>query len=153
MLGFPKVYLASDHAGFELKDILYNYLQDNYRYKTIRDLGTFDDTDVDYPIYAGMVCTKVAEDIRNIGVLVCGSGIGMSIMANKYKGIRAALCRECEDAELSRLHNFANVICLGERMTDVETAKNILDTFINTKWSVGHRHERRVKMMEMLKCQ
>jgi len=130
-------FIASDHRGFWLKD----YLK---RYELLIDLGTFDDVKkVDYPDYAGKLCTLVKKE-HSMGVLICSTGIGMSIAANRYNGIRAALCRTAKDAELARSHNDANVLVLAADSTKGSMAVKIVDKFFKTKFSNAPRHKRRI---------
>ena len=133
-----KIIIGSDHAGFELKEELVKYLQDSYK---VINCGPFSKDSVDYPDYAKAVCINMNSD--TIGILVCYTGIGMSITANKYKGIRAALVGSVEDAKLTKEHNNSNVLCLSAKNTNVELAKEIVDTFLTTSFTFG-RHENRV---------
>ncbi len=142
-----KIYIGSDHAGFTLKSILIEYLE-NLNIP-VEDLGTYSDEMVDYPDYGKKVAEAVREDPSSFGVLICGTGIGMSIVANKVKGIRAASCSEPLSAKLSREHNNANVLCVGARLIGTLMAIEILNTFINTDF-LGDRHLLRVnKISEM----
>lgn len=136
--------IASDHAGITLKSALKNELLAQGFVPD--DLGTHTKDSVDYPDFAHTLCQYILADKAKRGVLICGSGIGMSIAANRHKNIRAALCRSVQDAELARKHNNANVLCLGERSTDITTAKAILQAFIATEFEAG-RHEKRVEKM------
>jgi ribose 5-phosphate isomerase B len=137
-----KIYIGSDHAGFNLKSILIEYLESlNIDYE---DLGTNSDEMVDYPDYGKKVALAVSQNPLSFGVLICGTGIGMSIVANKVKGIRAATCSEPLSAKLSREHNDANILCIGARLIGTLMAIEILNTFINTDF-LGDRHEVRVK--------
>lgn len=139
------IAIASDHAGTQLKDALKDQLLALGFIP--EDLGAHSKDSVDYPDYANALSKWVlAKPVRR-GVLICGSGIGMSIAANRHKGIRAALCRTVQDAELSRQHNNANVLCLGERITDIATSKEILKRFLDTPFE-GGRHEARVTKMD-----
>lgn len=137
------IYIGSDHAGFELKDELQAHLK--AKGETVMDLGTFDaEKKVDYPDIAREVAEKVLENKgTSVGVLVCGTGIGVAIAANKVKGIRAAHVHDVTEARYSRLHNDANVVTLGQRTLGVETAKDIVDTFLATSFE-GGRHTARV---------
>ncbi|MCL4499567.1 MAG: ribose 5-phosphate isomerase B [Chloroflexi bacterium] len=142
-----KVALGADHAGFPLKEELKETLKRNgIEYV---DFGTFSNESVDYPDFAGMVAEKVVAGEFDKGVLVCGSGIGVSIAANKVPGARAALCSEIETARLSRRHNDANVLTLGARFIDVELAKKILLVWLETEFE-GGRHGRRVDKIREL---
>ena len=146
------VYIGADHAGFSVKAELRKYLVDS-GYE-VTDLGCFSEDSVDYPDVAREVGEKVLETPKSLGVLLCGTGIGMSMAANKLKGIRAALCADESAAEMARRHNDANVVAIGARTTSIDLAKKILETFLNTKFegaqADGERHLRRVvKMNEM----
>jgi ribose 5-phosphate isomerase B len=133
-------FIASDHRGFWLKD----YLK---RYELLIDLGPFDAAKkVDYPDYAKKLCNLVKKE-KSMGILICGTGIGMSMAANRYKGVRAALCRTVNDAELARTHNDANILVLGADLTKGRIALKIADKFFKTKFSNLPRHERRIKKM------
>ena len=135
------IIIASDHAGFNLKKaIIKKYIKK----LNFKDLGTNSSIkSVNYPDYAHKVCLMVVKNKFNIGVLICGSGIGMAMAANKHKNIRAALCYSVKNAKLSRLHNDANVITLGSRLTNKKTAFNCLNAFLTTKFE-GGRHKKRV---------
>lgn len=140
-----KIALGSDHAGFRLKEALKGFLvSKNFK---VLDEGTYSEDAVDYPDFA----KKVAGDIKNknadFGILICGTGIGMSIAANRIKGIRAALCLFPEMAKFARLHNNANVLVLPGRFISSELAQWITEVFLNEKFE-GGRHERRVKKIE-----
>jgi len=135
------ILLASDHAGFNLKQKLISYLQDNAIKHT--DLGCDSASlSVDYPDFANKLCENFS-DKENIGILICGSGVGVSIAANRYPNIRAALCLDAEIAGLSRKHNDANVICLGARFIDEDKAITIIKTFLETSFEHG-RHQIRI---------
>jgi ribose 5-phosphate isomerase B len=135
------IYIASDHAGLELKKHVVDYLK-SFPYHT-HDLGPFDMTSVDYPDYADLVCQKLKTDSNAFGILICGSGQGMALRANKYSHIRAALVYNDEISGLSREHNNANVICLGSRFCTLENAQNWISIFLKTQFSEG-RHALRV---------
>ena len=137
-----KICIASDHAGFNLKEEIKSYLT-NIEASVI-DLGPFNDKSVDYPIYAQKVARRISQKSSNIGILVCGSGTGMSISSNKFKGIRAAVCFNSKSTRLSREHNDANVLCLGSRFIKKNEAVKIVKIFLKTKFE-GGRHLRRVK--------
>ena len=137
-----KIFISSDHAGFNLKEQIKKEFSKKYKFQ---DLGT--DTSkisVNYPDYAHRLCKKVAISSKNMGILVCGSGMGMSMAANRHKKIRAAVCYSIKNTKLSRLHNNANIITLGSRLTKKNTAFKCIDVFINTKFE-GGRHNKRVK--------
>ena len=137
-----KIFIASDHAGFDLKEIIKQYL--SKRKLAFQDLGPENDKRVDYPIYAHNVAKKVKVNKNNVGILICGSGTGMNITANKHKNIRAAQCFNLKSTKLSRLHNDANIITLGSRLITKKNALNCVSVFLNTKFE-GGRHKRRVK--------
>ena len=137
-----KIFISSDHAGFKLKETIKMYLErKKYRYF---DLGPENDNSVDYPDFAHKVAKKVKLNKNNVGILVCGSGTGMNIAANKHKNIRAAQCFNLKSTKLSRLHNDANIITLGSRVLSKKNALNYVGVFLNTKFE-GGRHLKRVK--------
>ena len=136
------IFISSDHAGFKLKETIKNYLT-NKKIK-FTDLGPMNDSKVDYPDYAHKVARKVKVNRNNIGILVCGSGTGMNIAANKHKNIRAAQCFNLKSTKLSRLHNDANIITLGSRLITKKNALQFVSVFLNTKFD-GGRHLKRVK--------
>ena len=138
-----KIFIASDHAGFRLKKNVISRLS---KTKKIIDLGPESDDSVDYPDFARNLSKKVASNKGSFGILICGSGMGMAIAANKTKNIRAALCYSVKNTKLSRLHNNANVITLGERLIDKKKAFNLIKIFLSTKFE-GGRHLRRVRKM------
>lgn len=138
-----KIYLGADHAGYLLKNEIIKHLANNYE---VIDCGTNDNTSVDYPDFAKPVCENIKDG--NLGILVCYTGIGMSMCANKYKGVRAGLVGKVEDAVLTREHNNANCLCLSAKNTETSLALEIVDAFLKTEFA-GGRHERRVnKVME-----
>ena len=137
-----KIFISSDHAGFRLKKEIVNFLtKKNLHFK---DLGPFSDQSVDYPIYAHKLANNVKKNKENVGILICGSGTGMNIAANKHRNIRAAQCFSMKSTKLSRLHNDANVITLGSRLISKNNAMKYISVFLNTKFE-GGRHLRRVK--------
>ena len=138
-----KIFIASDHAGYNLKNSI--ILKFSKKQKII-DLGPNTKTSVDYPDFAKMLSKKVNSNKGSFGILVCGSGMGMAITANKIKNIRAALCYSKKNTKLSRLHNNANIITLGERLINKNKAFNLIKIFLSTKFE-GGRHLRRVKKM------
>ena len=138
-----KIYIASDHAGFKLKS---NILSKFAKKKKIIDLGPNSSISVDYPDYAKKLSKKIASDKGSLGILICGSGMGMAITANKIKNVRAALCYSNKNTKLSRLHNNANIITLGERLISKNKAINLIKIFLSTKFE-GGRHLRRIKKM------
>jgi len=137
-----KVVLASDHAGFKLKDEIKKFLIKKKR--EVIDLGTENTRSVDYPDYAHLLSKKMEKNKNQFGILVCGSGAGMSMAANKHKNIRAALCYDIKSTKLSRLHNNANVMTIGAKLTKKNVALKCVSTFLKTDFD-GGRHSRRVK--------
>ncbi len=138
-----KVLIAADHAGFDLKTQLINSEIFKSLNIDIEDLGPMDAQSVDYPDYAKLVAKRVNEDVLLQGILICGSGQGMSITANKFAKVRAALCLDENMAALARAHNNANILCLGSRLSSFELAKKILTAFFKTPFE-GGRHQTRV---------
>tara|TARA_A100001011_G_scaffold399071_1_gene506095 strand:- start:11675 stop:12112 length:438 start_codon:yes stop_codon:yes gene_type:complete len=139
---FKKICIASDHAGFKLKELIKEKLINNNL--SIIDLGPNDEGSVDYPDYAKKVSNRLKAKKSEVGILVCGSGTGMAISANKTKGIRAAVCYSIKSTKLSRQHNNANIIAIGSRLTTKPAALNLVSKFLSTKFE-GGRHLRRVK--------
>ena len=139
---FKKICIASDHAGYALKEIIKNFLIS--KNISIIDLGPTNDNSVDYPDFAKKVSNRVISKRSDVGILVCGSGTGMAISANKTKKIRAAVCYTLTSTRLSRQHNNANVIALGSRLTKKNIALKLVSTFLGTKFE-GGRHLKRVK--------
>ena len=137
-----KIFISSDHAGFKLKEIIKNYLKRNKL--VFFDFGPDSDDRVDYPDFAHKVAKKVKINKNNVGILVCGSGMGMSIAANRHKNIRAAQCFDLKSTKLSRLHNDANIITLGSRLLKKKNVMNLVNIFLNTKFE-GGRHKKRIK--------
>ena len=137
-----KIFISSDHAGFKLKEIIKNYLKRNKL--VFFDFGPDSDDRVDYPDFAHKVAKKVKINKNNVGILVCGSGMGMSIAANRHKNIRAAQCFDVKSTKLSRLHNDANIITLGSRLLTKKNALKMVDIFLKTKFE-GGRHLKRIK--------
>ena len=138
-----KVSIGSDHAGFELKQRII----EKYSSLDFNDCGTFSNDSVDYPDFGHKVANSILENQVDYGIVVCGSGIGISIAANRNKGIRAALCTSIAHAKLSRLHNDANVLALGSRLTSEEDIYDIIDVFFNTDFE-GGRHGDRIKKID-----
>lgn len=134
------IYIGSDHGGFELRQVLLKHLG-----KKAKDCGTFSKESCDYPDIAKEVCSKMQEG--DLGILVCGTGNGMSMTANKIKGIRAAVIGDTFSAKMAKMHNNANVICLGERVTGQSLALTMVDAFLEAEFQ-GGRHLRRVKKIE-----
>jgi len=139
---FQTVCIASDHAGFNLKEDIKNHLID--KKISIFDVGPFSDQSVDYPDYAKKLGNRIKSKKSAVGILVCGSGTGMAISANKIKSIRAAVCYNLRSTRLSRQHNNANIIALGSRLTKKKLSLKLVETFLKTKFE-GGRHLRRIK--------
>lgn len=140
-----KIAIGSDHGGFSLKKTIISHLEANGF--DVIDYGCFSTQSCDYPEYAKKVSSQVSSANCEKGILICGTGLGMSIAANKVKGIRAVTCSDTCSARMSRLHNNANILCLGERITGEFLAIDIVDTWLNTEFE-GGRHQRRVDMIE-----
>lgn len=140
-----KVYIGADHAGYHLKDELKKYLNGDH---DVVDLGTFSEASFDYPDIAREVGEKVLEVPGSLGILICGTGIGVCMAANKLKGIRAADCTSEEMAEMARKHNDANVLTLGARIMEPEQAKKIAQKFLDAKFAGEERHVRRVQKID-----
>ena len=138
---FKTVCIASDHAGFNLKEVIKNHLID--KNVSVFDLGHFIDKSVDYPDFAKKLGNRVKLKKSDVGILVCGSGTGMAISANKIKKIRAAVCYNLKSTRLSRQHNNANIIALGSRLTNKKLSLKLVEAFLKTKFE-GGRHLRRV---------
>ena len=141
------IAIGSDHGGFELKKEIMAHL--DARGLEYKDFGTYSDASCDYPVYGKAVAKAVASGECERGIIICGTGIGISIAANKVHGIRAALCGDCFSAEAARQHNDANVLALGARVVGPGLALKIVDTFLNTPFSNGERHLRRISMIEI----
>ncbi len=140
----PIIHLASDHAGFSLKEIIKTHLEtQDYN---IKDYGTNNTASCDYPVFAKNLCTGLLKQ-GGMGILICGTGIGMSMMANRIKGIRAALCCNEFQARATRAHNDANVLCLGERVTGTGIAIDLVNIFLNTNFESG-RHQTRIDLID-----
>tara|TARA_B100002052_G_scaffold271995_1_gene273297 strand:- start:526 stop:951 length:426 start_codon:yes stop_codon:yes gene_type:complete len=137
-----KIFISSDHAGYNLKEQIKKRFKRKFLFD---DLGTDNSKiSVNYPDYAHKLCRKISSNSKNMGILVCGSGMGMAMAANKHKKIRAAVCYSVKNTKLSRLHNNANIITLGSRLTKKNIAFKCIEVFVNTKFE-GGRHKKRVK--------
>ena len=136
-----KIIIGSDHAGFSLKENVREFLSEVGL--EVLDVGTYSDESVDYPDFGAKVAEKVSSGEFTKGILVCGSGVGMTIVANKFSDVRAVLCLDSDTASMSRKHNDTNVHVLAGRRTDIETAKNIVRTLLETEFE-GERHSRRL---------
>ena len=142
------IAIGCDHGGFSLKKEIIGFLEEKgYEYE---DFGTYSEDSCDYPLYAGKVAEAVQSGKCEKGIIVCGTGIGVSIAANKYKGIRAALCGDCFSAKACREHNDANVLTLGERVLGAGLAREIVRIFLETPFSNEERHVNRVNMIKAL---
>ena len=139
-----KIALGCDHAGFEMKDAVIAHL--NERGWDIIDVGTNSAESCDYPLFAHEVCKNIQEGNAELGILICGTGIGMSLVANKHRGIRAAACSDTFSARLTRVHNNANVLCFGTRVVGIGLALDLVDNFLDAEFE-GGKHERRVNMI------
>ena len=140
------IALGCDHGGYELKQEIIKYLEEHHL--PYKDFGCDSTEAVDYPVYARKVGKAIQDGACDKGILICGTGIGISIAANKMKGIRAALCTDCFSAEATRLHNDANVLAMGGRVVGAGLALKIVDTFLNTPFSNDERHIRRISQIE-----
>ena len=137
------IIIGSDHGGFKLKKEIIKHLE-KFDY-TVSDLGCYNEESCDYPVIAKSVAKKVLEE-NSRGILVCGTGIGVSIAANRYKGIRASHCTDTFTARMTRMHNNSNILCLGERITGVGLALDIVDIWLSTEFE-GGRHQKRIDMI------
>ncbi len=140
-----KFFIGTDHAGFEIKPFVIEYLEK--KGIEVEDLGTYSTESVDYPDFAHKVANAVLENPGTMGILICGTGIGMSLAANKHKGIRAALCHDYYTAEMSRRHNNANILCFGARVVGKGVIESILDAWLSHEFE-GGRHQRRVEKID-----
>ena len=137
-----KIAIASDHGGYQIKHMINEYLKSQQH--SVADYGTHSDTSCDYPDFAIHVCAEVQHKTSEFGILICGTGIGMCMIANRNPYIRAGLCKDPETATLTRQHNDANVLCLGARTTDADDIIPIIQAFITTEFE-GGRHANRIK--------
>lgn len=144
------IAMAADHGGYELKNHIKDYLKNKGDFKIV-DLGTNDSNSVDYPLYGKACAEAVATGKADLGMVFCGTGIGISIMANRVKGIRCALCTSEEMATLSKEHNNANILALGGRTTLPEQAEKITDAWLSATFQ-GGRHQRRIDMLDDVSC-
>ena len=140
------IALGCDQAGYELKQVIMKHLED--RGLEYKDYGSYSSEPVDYPIYGKKVAQAIVDGECDRGILICGTGIGISIAANIVKGIRAAVCSDCFSAEATRLHNDANILAFGARVVGPGLAEKIVDVFLDTEFSGVERHKRRVDMIE-----
>ena len=140
-----KIVLGADHGGYELKNVIKAHLES--RGFEVSDVGTNSANSCDYPVFASRLCNKIQNGEAELGILVCGTGIGMSMAANKHHGIRAACCSDTFSARLTRLHNNANVLCLGARVLGAGLALDLVDAFVNAEFE-GDRHIKRLSLIE-----
>jgi ribose 5-phosphate isomerase B len=140
------IALGSDHGGFSLKQEIIAYLKEQKL--EFKDYGCFNEEACDYPMYGKAVANAIISGECDKGIIICGTGIGISIAANKIKGIRAALCSDCFSAEATRLHNDANILAMGARVVGPGLAIKIVDTFLNTEFSGDERHKTRISLIE-----
>ncbi len=138
-----KIYIACDHAAFEQKEMLKNYLSERFE---VVDLGTHSTESVHYPLYGKKLAEAVLEN-QGRGIAMCGSGIGISIQVNRYKGIRGGLCNDVDDAEMARRHNDANILCMAGRKHPDQLIKDMADKFLSTEFE-GGRHQTRIEMLD-----
>jgi ribose 5-phosphate isomerase B len=141
-----KYFIGSDHAGIKLKDFVKKLFEEKGH--IVEDLGPFDEARVDYPDFAKKVCKAVLKHKNSKGILICGTGLGMSMTANKFNGIRAALCHNTYSASMAIEHNNANILCLGERVLGYGMVESIIDAWDNAIFAYG-RHEKRVKKIDI----
>ncbi len=140
-----KYFIGTDHAGFEVKPFVIEYL--TKKGIEVEDLGTYSSESVDYPDFAHKVAQAVLDNPGTMGILICGTGIGMSLAANKHKGIRAALCHDYYTAEMARRHNNANILCFGARIVGKGEIESILEAWLSHEFE-GGRHQRRVEKID-----
>ena len=140
-----KIVIGCDHAGYNIKNAVKKHVED-MGYEVI-DVGTYSADSCHYPVYASAACEKILQGECELGILICGTGIGMSMAANKHKGIRAACCSDVFSARLTREHNDANVLCFGERVVGIGTALDLVDAFLGAKYLNNGNHVTRVAML------
>ena len=148
-MNIKKITVGCDHAAVALKGKVIEHLQD--RGIEVIDVGTYTSDSCDYPNYAHAVCKNVQDGVTELGILICGTGIGMSMAANKHRGIRAAACSDTFSARLTRAHNNANILCFGERVIGPGLALDLVDSFIDTDFE-GGKHQRRVDMVMQIEA-
>lgn len=146
-----RIAIGSDHAGYELKNSIFDAVSSNNSYE-VKDFGTDSAMSVDYPDFGAAVGTAVAAGEYDFGIVICGTGVGITISANKIKGVRAACCSEPYSARMSRAHNNANVIGFGSRVVGLGLALEIVEAFLQTQFQSGTRHESRVDKINALDC-
>ncbi len=143
-----KIFIGSDHGGFELKQTIINYLSEKFKEYEVVDLGPETSDAVDYPLFGAKVGENVMKEQGSLGIVICGSGIGISIAANKIKGIRAGLCNSVELARLAREHNGANILAMGERTQFIDDPEKIVETFLTTEVNQAERHAQRRNLLD-----
>lgn len=141
-----KIVLGCDHAGFEIKDAVIAHIKELGH--EVLEVGTFSSASCHYPIFASAACEKVLSGECQLGILICGTGVGMSIAANKHKGIRAACCSDVFSARLTREHNDANVLCFGQRVVGIGLALDLVDAFLDAEYANSGNHLTRVAMLK-----
>lgn len=140
------IAIGSDHGGYDLKELIIKHLEE--KGEDVNDMGCYDKSSCDYPVYGKAVAKAVADGSCDKGIVICTTGIGISMVANKVKGIRAALCADTFSAKMTRLHNDANVLAMGAGIVGPNLAVEIVDTFLNTKFSEEEKHKRRIAAIE-----
>ena len=143
-----KIVLGCDHAGFNIKDAVIAHIQSKGH--EVIEVGTFSSDSCHYPLFAHAACEKILDGTCELGILICGTGIGMSIAANKHDGIRAACCSDVFSARLTREHNNANILCFGERVVGLGLALDLVDAFLNAEYANGGNHLTRVAMLSQI---
>lgn len=141
-----KIVIGCDHAGFGIKDAVKKHIEEMGH--EVTDVGTYSAASCHYPVYASAACKKILDGECELGILICGTGIGMSMAANKHNGIRAACCSDVFSARLTREHNNANVLCFGERVVGIGTAFDLVDAFLGATYLNNGNHVTRVAMLE-----
>ena len=141
-----KIVLGCDHAGFEIKDAVIAHIKELGH--EVVEVGTFSSASCHYPIFASAACEKVLSGECQLGILICGTGVGMSIAANKHKGIRAACCSDVFSARLTREHNDANMLCFGQRVVGIGLALDLVDAFLSAEYANSGNHVTRVSMLK-----
>ncbi len=149
-MNIRKMTIGCDHAGYELKLKVAEHLRE--RGIEVLDVGTDSTASCDYPAFAHAVCKNIQDGVTELGILICGTGIGMSMAANKHRGIRAAACSDTFSARLTRMHNDANVLCFGERVVGMGLAFDLVDAFIDAEFE-GGKHQRRVDMITAIEAE
>ena len=147
-----KIGIGSDHAGFELKEDIKTYLQEEFSEHEIVDFGTNDTSSTDYAIYGAKVAKAVANGTLDRGVVICGTGLGISMTVGRVRGVRVALCHDAYTAKMSRLHNDANVLAMGGRVVGKGVARDLLKLWLETEFEGGGRHQRRINQIDELTC-